>query len=870
MRRTIAAVGAAVLTGGLLAAAGSAASAAPIAPHTSAAVTAAANTALAQHRPDLRASSGDTYTVYSTTVDANGAGHVHYTRGYHGLRVYGGDFVIHTNPTGSYDGSSVGLVAPLTLSTTATVPATSAASTARSHFAGKIDAVGSSELIVDASTGYGRLAWETRVAGTAPDGQTPSRLHVLSDASTGAYIGAWDEIENVAGTGNGIYVGNVALDTTQSGTTFSLVDPVRGNNSACDMNNGSVTCTQFSSTSNAWGNGTNANRQSAAVDAYYGAAKTFDYYLTVHGRNGIFNNGTGVPSRVHYGSAYINAFWDGAQMTYGDGAGNAKPLTSLDVAGHEMSHGVTENSVPGGLTYSGESGGLNEATSDIFGTMVEFYAANATDPGDYLIGEKIDINGNGTPLRWMYNPALDGASDSCWSTGTGGKDVHYSSGVANHFFFNLAEGTGATSWGTSPVCGTAPAVVGVGRSAAEKIWYRALTTYFTSNTAYVSSANPANTARAYTLRAATDLFGSCGTQYKAVQAAWTAVNVAGSDAPCVTGSDFSLSVSPNAGSTNPGGSVSTTVSTAVVTAPAQTVTFSASGLPAGATATFTPASVTAGGSASLTIATATTTPAGSYPVTITGTSANASHATVYTLTVNGPPGCSGTNNTAVPIPDLATVESPININGCAGNASATSTVSVNITHTYSGDLVVSLVAPDNTVSVLQSRLGGATDNIVTTYTVNLSTKAANGTWKLRVQDAAAADVGTINTWSINLVGGGGGGTCTGTNSTPVPIPDLSTINSTIALASCTGNASATSTVAVNITHTWSGDLVVSLVAPDGSVYVLQSRLGGSADNIITTFTVNLSTELRAGTWTLRVQDAAAADVGTLNTWTLTL
>ena len=102
------------------------------------------------------------------------------------------------------------------------------------------------------------------------------------------------------------------------------------------------------------------------------------------------------------------------------------------------------------------------------------------------------------------------------------------------------------------------------------------------------------------------------------------------------------------------------------------------------------------------------------------------------------------------------------------------------------------------------------------------------------------------------------------------IPDLSTVNSTIALSGCSGNASATSTVAVAIVHTYIGDLVVTLVAPDGSTYVLHNRAGGSTDNINTTYTVNLSSEVRNGTWTLRVQDAAAIDVGYINSWTLTL
>jgi subtilisin-like proprotein convertase family protein len=333
--------------------------------------------------------------------------------------------------------------------------------------------------------------------------------------------------------------------------------------------------------------------------------------------------------------------------------------------------------------------------------------------------------------------------------------------------------------------------------------------------------------------------------------------------------DFSIGVAPTSGSTSPGGSVSATVSTTTTSGSAQTVNLSASGLPSGATASFSPSSVTSGGSSTLTIATSASTPAGTFPVTITGSGTSASHTTSFSLTVTGPAGCSGTNPTDVTIADLSTVESTITISGCAGNASATSTVEVHIVHTFIGDLVVSLVAPDGTVYVLQNRTGGSADNIDTTYPVNVSSEVANGTWRLRVQDAAAADVGFINSWTLNL-GGGGGGTCTGTNPTDVTIPDLSTVESPITIAGCSGNASTASKVEVHIVHTFIGDLVVSLVAPDGSVYVLQNRTGGSADNIDTTYTVNLSSEVRNGTWRLRVQDAAAADVGFINSWTLTL
>jgi hypothetical protein len=330
-------------------------------------------------------------------------------------------------------------------------------------------------------------------------------------------------------------------------------------------------------------------------------------------------------------------------------------------------------------------------------------------------------------------------------------DVHYSSGVGNHFFFNLAEGTGATAYGTSPVCGSAPAVVGIGRAKAELIWYRALDIYFTSSTRYVLTSNPANTSRAYTLSATSDLYGLCSTEYKTVQAAWTAVNVAGSDAACPTGNDFSLAASPASGSVNPGSSVSSTITATLTNGSAQTVNLTASGLPSGATATFSPSSInSAGGTSTLSIATTGSTTPGTYTVTITGTGTGSTRTTTFTLTVNGPPGCSGTNATDVAIPDNTTVESSIAINGCTGNAGAGSTVAVNILHTYIGDLVVTLVAPDGSTYVLHNRTGGSADNINQTYTVNLSSEARNGLWKLRVYDAAGADVGYIDSWTLTL------------------------------------------------------------------------------------------------------------------------
>jgi subtilisin family serine protease len=117
-----------------------------------------------------------------------------------------------------------------------------------------------------------------------------------------------------------------------------------------------------------------------------------------------------------------------------------------------------------------------------------------------------------------------------------------------------------------------------------------------------------------------------------------------------------------------------------------------------------------------------------------------------------PTGCTGTNSTATAIPDAGSaVTSTITISGCGRSASSTSTVAVNITHTYRGDLVIALVAPDGTsYSLKASSSSDSTDNVNTTYTANLSGEAADGAWKLSVQDVYSADTGTINSWTLTV------------------------------------------------------------------------------------------------------------------------
>ncbi|GGQ48593.1 M4 family metallopeptidase [Streptomyces mutabilis] len=472
---------------------------------------------------DLGLGAKEKLVVRDVVKDRDGTVHTRYERTYDGLPVLGGDLVV-TSDAGNTERvvkATPKAITPATVTPkiSAAKAGTQAVSAAKAAGAQAPDADRAPRKVIWAANGTPVLAYETVVGGLQEDG-TPNELHVVTDAATGAKLYEYQAIHN--GTGNTLYSGTVTLGTARSGSSYTLTDTARGNHKTYNLNRGtSGTGTLFSGPDDVWGDGSASNTETAAADAHYGAALTWDYYKNVQGRSGIRGDGVGAYSRVHYGNNYVNAFWsDGCFcMTYGDGAGNANPLTSIDVAAHEMTHGLTSNTA--GLNYSGESGGLNEATSDIFGASVEFYANNSSDVGDYLIGEEIDINGDGTPLRYMDKPSKDGASKDYWYSGIGNVDVHYSSGPANHFFYLLSEGSGTkTINGVTYDSATSDGlpVTGIGREKAAKIWFRALTTKFTSTTNYAG-------ARTGTLAAAGELYGTDSAEYTAVQHAWAGINV---------------------------------------------------------------------------------------------------------------------------------------------------------------------------------------------------------------------------------------------------------------------------------------------------------------------------------------------------------
>ncbi|MGJ7904114.1 M4 family metallopeptidase, partial [Lysobacter sp. 1R34A] len=482
----------------------------------------------------------DGFVARDVMIDRDGTEHVRMERTYRGLPVVGGDLVVHSR-NGELASISQGdnmrsfgrpAIEPRISAEQAKIEAGAA-------FDGTVTAMTPAALVIFARGTEPTLAYQVDVTGERRNDPAPGLISYYLDAATGKLLQEDDRVHSAAATGTGktLTLGNVSLVSNSVSGGYTLTDPTRGNGQTLDARNRTDTSTAlaFNDSDNIWGNNTTSDRASAAADAHYGVAATFDYFKNVHGRAGIFNNGQGVKSYVHYGPTnLVNAYWTGSAMVYGDGDGvTYRPLVALDVAGHEMAHGVTGATARLGYYNIKDSGGLNEATSDIFGTLVEFSVGNANDPGDYLLGEEVFINnpGDTKALRLMFKQDADGRSFSCYpvggfaasQTGQNGKyDPHLSSGVGNRFFYLLAEGAvkpaGFNYTPSQLVCNGDTAIAGIGRAKAGAIWYRALTRYFVSSTTYPQ-------ARTATLQAATDLYGSTSNEYKAVARAWSAVSV---------------------------------------------------------------------------------------------------------------------------------------------------------------------------------------------------------------------------------------------------------------------------------------------------------------------------------------------------------
>ncbi|WP_225833709.1 M4 family metallopeptidase [Streptomyces sp. NK08204] len=539
----------------------------------------AARTAAVDHASATGLVKGDELVAQDVMIDPEGARHVRFVRTHDGMPVLGGDLVVHLDRNLAYTGVTRAAdhsVKPA--STKAKLSASQAE--AKAAQVAKGDA-GDARLVVDARGAASALAYQVTVTDNgaastvvidaltgkvrsntpvADEFLSPRVLDTLRkrgetiDPATGlggsGLLGATTPAPSgvtypttAHGTGKTLFVGSVGLTTTAtSAGHYLLKDPSRYGTETRDAK-GSTTesfsrGTKFTNTTNIWGNGTTSSRASAAADAQYGVTKTLDFYKGTFGRKGIRNDSKAAHAMVHWGNKVANAFWDPTCncMLYGDGDGSMfkKPLVVLDVTGHELTHGVVEATANLQPTYVdndgnqyGEPGALNESLADIFGSNVEFYANNAKDTPDFLIGEKLGLEQKF--LRRLDHPSLDKLEGTIdyWSSDTYYTEVHAGSGVSSHAYYLLAEGSGSKTINGvnyySPTYNHST-VTGIGRGKATKIFYRALTRYMVSTTDF-------HQARIATLKAAKDLYGSTSTEYKTVNKAWAAVNVTAANTP---------------------------------------------------------------------------------------------------------------------------------------------------------------------------------------------------------------------------------------------------------------------------------------------------------------------------------------------------
>lgn len=462
------------------------------------------------------------FPVLKLRTDELDLTHVRVQQTVGGVPVFGGEAIVHLRADGATHAITDTLLRGVSVDPRPLYDADEAieiAVTERSFGWGALTDDPAAELFVLRHAGADHLVWAVqlrRIDGS--EGTSMPRIFI--DAHTGAEVWRYDNLKTATGTTN--YYGNVTFTTLLDAGSYYLEDTGR-DLGTYTWGTTTSSLSYLTDADDVWTETAVRN----GVDAHFGATATWDYYSTVHGRVGL--DGAGGPfavtshandfltSSVSYSRRYNNAFWDGTMMVYGDGDGSTfGPLTTVDIAGHEMTHGVNE--AEANFVYANESGALDEAGADIMGAMVEraIFGASADV---WKVGEDAYTPAvAGDALRYMNNPTADGSSkDHYASRYTGTADnggVHYNSGIGNLMFYLLAEG------GAHPRLGGTP-VTAIGADDAAAIWYRAVSTYMTSSTTFAQ-------ARTAMLNAATDLFGASSQEVTSVGEAWAAVGVGGS------------------------------------------------------------------------------------------------------------------------------------------------------------------------------------------------------------------------------------------------------------------------------------------------------------------------------------------------------
>ena len=515
-------------------------------------------------RAELGLGDGHDFAVLDVLEGEGGERHVRFQQRYRGLKVWGGQAVLHLDARGEETPMTDALVRSIQLGVEPNLDQAEALAVANSFDApkGSYARPPTVELVIypeaalqrvgAASSSEDAMAFAPRILRhhlayhihlELENGARETRHDdFLVEAQTGAVLKRWSTLltlrtpgKPAVTVGRSQYSGEVALGSLKTQWGYILSDPTRRDIATRDLRGATAgDGVLYISQDGLWGDGQNydpgrgtasRNGQTAAVDAHYGLQTTWDFYRNVLRRNGIDGKGRPARNLVHYDTGYDNAFWsdDCFCMTYGDGE-VFKTLTALDVVGHEVSHGLCHATAD--LEYDGESGGLNEANSDIFGVMVHLYGRAARGQGSrvpaqgarWTIGADLETQAFPTPIRYLYKPSLDGFSPDAWSPELEGLDVHFSSGPMNRAFYFLCSGASARPKDDRYSRYLPKGMTGIGNDKALRIWWRTLSTYLTPRSRYQD-------ARRGALRSAADLYGPRSAEARAVAQAFQAVNV---------------------------------------------------------------------------------------------------------------------------------------------------------------------------------------------------------------------------------------------------------------------------------------------------------------------------------------------------------
>jgi vibriolysin len=388
----------------------------------------------------------DDLVLRKMNVDEDGGRHFRYSQVFQGLPVIGADLVVHVDVKGAVhavNGTARGDIST-SLGQQGVSQATAMSTiTQDARFAG-LTASSVQPVYIETDDGKMHKAFEAVMEGTR--GANPARDKVYVDVDTNDIVAVYPQIH---------FAKNRKIYSANNGTSLP----------------GTLKRSE----------GQAANADSTVNASYTNSGDTYDAYNMFWSRDSYDNNGAALIQTVHYSTNYCNAFWNGTQMVYGDGnasQGCGSLALSLDVTAHEMTHAVTEKE--SGLIYSGESGGINESLSDVFGAFVEAWADGgrtgtlANNTAVWLIGDEVLA----PALRYMCDPAADGVSKDIWTSSLGNVDVHYSSGPSNLMFCLLSKG------GTHPRGKTTTNVPGIGMDKAIRIYYKAQVDILTSTSKY--------------------------------------------------------------------------------------------------------------------------------------------------------------------------------------------------------------------------------------------------------------------------------------------------------------------------------------------------------------------------------------------------